>query len=331
MELDWFEVNRAAVQQRVAWLKTEMDGVVYVGSSALHDLVVTKSGSWLELGFVDPTSDEVMSRLDLDDPLNLLSPYMQSMMLGLLWRPEPQQAYLIGFGGGNIPLVLHHYYPELTIESAEIDPEVVRLACAYFGVVPDDRLRVAVEDGRAGLERGMPGQYDMVFVDAFRGTGYGPYHLGTLEFFQLCKERLVDGGVLAINLYRGDFLCWEKMKTLMTVFPEVLCVPLHNAAVLFASNARPGDIEARLAGLQERHHFTFPFVTQGRKLMPLLELAAMNGADWHAAPILRDGELPPGYCEQISGRSTIFRKALPEDLCPCGSGKLLKVCHGRDQ
>jgi len=93
---------------------------------------------------------------------------------------------------------------ELRIDGAEIDPEVVRLGREFFGVPgpDDDRLRVFAMDGRQMLEA-MPADtgYHILVVDAFTNELYTPFHLATREFFDLCRSRLADGGVLAMNVY----------------------------------------------------------------------------------------------------------------------------------
>jgi spermidine synthase len=86
----------------------------------------------------------------------------------------------------------------LTIDGVEIDPVVIQVGQKFFGLDRLRSLRVHVGDARVVLED-LPGPYDAIIVDAYRGN-YIPFHLATLEFFAACRNRLSAGGVLAVNL-----------------------------------------------------------------------------------------------------------------------------------
>jgi len=118
----------------------------------------------------------------------------------------------------------------LRVDGAELDPEIVRLGREFFGLPgPDaDWLRVHEMDGRQMLEL-LPDdvRYHMLVVDAFTNELYIPFHLGTREFFDLCRRRLEPGGVLAMNVYAvgedaPNLLALEN--TLATVFGRCLRV-----------------------------------------------------------------------------------------------------------
>jgi len=90
----------------------------------------------------------IMSRIDLIHPLKLLGLYTQAIMLSLAFVENPKKIYMIGFGGGRIPMIFHHYFPDVIVESTEDDSEVISLAHKYFGVNEDNRMIVHNQDGR---------------------------------------------------------------------------------------------------------------------------------------------------------------------------------------
>src|SRR5690242_5733421 len=183
------------ILRRLQPLASRFDGVVCVKRTELHNIEIQKVGTQIRLVFVDPTSDEIMSRVDIDDPLNLLAVYTQAMMLALVWRPQPQRVYMIGFGGGRIPMILNHYFPRVRVESTDIEPAIREIATQFFGIRFSDRLALAVEDGRAYLARqSSDTRYDFIMMDGFRGNGYGPYHLGTRDFYDMCRAHLSEQG-----------------------------------------------------------------------------------------------------------------------------------------
>ncbi|MHC5211883.1 MAG: spermidine synthase [Planctomycetota bacterium] len=90
----------------------------------------------------------------------------------------------------------------------EIDPEVDAFAREYFSfwgdaVARGATLDVRIGDGRLVLERelaaGVPGDYDVLVVDAFSSDAI-PMHLLTEECFEVYLAHLADGGMLAVHV-----------------------------------------------------------------------------------------------------------------------------------
>jgi spermidine synthase len=332
IQTTWEAINRVAILKRLEWLNDKPQGLIYKKSSRLHNVAIGKVTSHIHLMFLDPTSEEIQSRIDLNNPLYLLAPYTQAMILGLLWSFEPIRVYVVGFGGGRIPMLLHHYYQELTVESTEIDEEIVEIAKRYFGIAPDSRLQVIIKDGREYLSKHNSNvRYDIIIVDAFRGTGYGPYHLATREFYSLCNEHLREDGVVVVNLLSGDSLYYEKIKTMMTSFKEVYFVPVEGTNILFCSNGfklSKSEFFERALLIQDRHKFPFPFLEHVANMKSVSELDD-HRSFLEQAGFLTDSCPPQDYFDSISRRSSIFKNIGRNEDCPCGSGKKFKRCHGR--
>ena len=98
-----------------------------------------------------------------------------------LWNTQLTNALMIGLGGASTQRAYQHYYPDLSIETAELDPVVVRVAKDYFRFQESATQRVQVSDGRVFLRRG-GGPYGVIILDAYEKNRYGsfiPYHLAT--------------------------------------------------------------------------------------------------------------------------------------------------------
>lgn len=225
----WDKANRGAINRRVDFLRDKPEGVLMDRKSELHRFMVTKENNLIRLFFLDPFADGgnqkasgCMSEYDLADPLNLIIAYTQALLLPLLWQPEPKRVYEIGFAGGRVPLVLHHYFPELIIDNTDIDSLVESISTRYFGLEFDDRLHLHIEDGRKFLEtRDKKDLYDFILVDAFKGTGHGPYMLSTTEFYGVCKANMPEDGVVMTNLIERDPLFLEKINAIRASFKNV--------------------------------------------------------------------------------------------------------------
>jgi spermidine synthase len=318
----WQEANLADIALALAPARAARQGLVERRSRAGHELLTIKEGSQIQLYFAAGGSAElsgIMSRVDLGRPLHLLGIYTRAMLATLMWKPDARRVHLVGFGGGRIPMVLHHYFPQMVIESTEIDPEVIRLARRWFGARPDERTPVYAEDGRTYLARQPETvSYDIILADCFTGSGQHPYALSTREFYELARSRLSPGGVLGTNLDASDPMYEPKVATIQASFPHVWRYQTEDANVLFGSDQPVGvDTLRRHAELVfRRAPFSFPFVE-------LLE-------EMHECPPAGTAEvLSDERRETAAADDLMFQNAGRNDPCPCGSGKKFKHCHGR--
>ena len=114
-------------------------------------------------------------------------------------------------------------FPDATVDGVEIDGEVVRIGEEYFDNA-DPRIHPVVMDGRTYLQV-TDKRYDLVMMDAYRQP-YIPFHLVTVEFFELVQEHMNEDAVLAVNVasVRGVSRDLAAMiyATLKEVFPTVL-------------------------------------------------------------------------------------------------------------
>ena len=157
------------------------------------------------------------------DPVTLFLPYSQLMMAALAMSPDPpRRALILGHGGGSLAKWLGVRWPELELDTVELDPSVVFAAERYFDYRPAPRHHVYVKDARVFL-RSTQTTYDVIWVDVF-ARHLIPYHLPTTEFFSELRSHLTPDGVLAVNLASSaegaDRQRAEAVaQTLRTVFP----------------------------------------------------------------------------------------------------------------
>ncbi len=145
--------------------------------------------------------DWIQGAMRIRRPNALELAYTREMMAGLLLRapPWPREALLIGLGAGSLAKYIYHQLPNTQITVVEIDPQVEIIARLHFKL-PDDpmRLRVVIGDGaQYMLEDGK--KYDAILVDGFDKSGRAGV-LDTEPFYQACRSRLTDHGLLAVNL-----------------------------------------------------------------------------------------------------------------------------------
>ena len=291
--MSWRQKHLATLTRRLDELKSLPDGIVHDRRSPLQHIRIIKDAGQIQFYFVDPGSgalDGPMSRIELDRPLHLLAGYAQAAMLTLLWCAEPARICLLGMAGGRLSLIFYHYFAETAIDNVDIDPAVVPIASAYFGVTFDQRQRIAIQDARAFLEtQAAAPAYDIIVMDACRDATDNLNHLATRQFYQACRQHLTPSGVLCVNLLKSDPRFFEKVKTFLASFHHALLSDHKRSLVLFGSDQQQlshNQIATRAAALQRRHGFEFPFEARAAALRHASEIAAYSGQALRDQPLL---------------------------------------------
>ena len=185
-----------------------------------NSLTVERIGTVVELRARARSSEALESAVDLSDPLRLVVPYTRTLFAGLFIRPEPSRVLMIGLGGAGFHRLFAAAFPSALLQSVELDPKVFELCQTRLGFKPTAQTPVTLMDGRLFVKRDKT-KWDWIILDAFRG-GYVPPHLKTEEFYRECAARLDERGVFISNLHRGTELYYSDLKTISTVFPQVL-------------------------------------------------------------------------------------------------------------
>ena len=185
--------------------------------SDYNDIVVTQAGSIRTMYFVQNERWLIESRIDLQAPTALSLSVFRSMRAALLLQPAPRRILMVGLGGGQLSNFLFARLPDVQIDAVDIDPEVVRLARAYFRVPDDPRYRTHVGDGRLFVEQRSTADTDLLILDAFRGTSV-PLHLRTRQFYTACRTRLRPGGAVVANLHTHSARYLDDRATFAAAF-----------------------------------------------------------------------------------------------------------------
>lgn len=196
------------------------DGLLEKVESEYNTIFVEKRGSLVLMAFGYRANRYTESVIDLLRPAELPVIYTRYMSTALLYHPgRVKRIALVGLGGGRTISYLINNFPEVQADVAELDPAVIRLAKDYFGVGNTDRLHIHARDGRVFLMRSKE-RYDLVLLDAYRGP-FVPFHLTTQEFYQVVKERLAPGGVVAQNVEPTTMFFDSAYKTMQSVFDNI--------------------------------------------------------------------------------------------------------------
>jgi spermidine synthase len=135
-------------------------------------------------------------------PWHLELEYTKEMMASLLMRDDyhfPRRVLLIGLGAASITKFLYRNFPLANLTVVEIEPRVVAVARQFFKLPEDPkRLNIVIGDGAKFVAENDK-RYDLILVDGFDEDAR-PGELDTLPFYQMCRARLNNNGVMAVNL-----------------------------------------------------------------------------------------------------------------------------------
>jgi len=174
-------------------------------------------------------SDWVQGAMRIARPWSLELAYTREMMAGLLLREParwPRNALLVGLGAGSLAKFIYRNLPDCQITTVEINPQVEFVARQYFKL-PDDPKRLDIHIG-CGAEYMLAGgrSFDYILVDGFDAKARAGA-LDTEPFYQACRARLSERGLLGVNLLgfeRGFQASVGRLKSAfdgrLAVFPS---------------------------------------------------------------------------------------------------------------
>ena len=189
--------------------------VLFEGDSDYAHILVTEYNGKRILAF-GPSGEEHETACNLLDPDEPLFEYPCLLSTALALKPDSTDILLIGLGGGYLPAIFQRHRPDIRLTVVELDPLVVRLAEDFFYFSSGGSVEVIVAEGRDFLQK-TTRRYDQIWVDAYDGT-YIPAPLTTIEFLDLCRDRLKTHGVLAQNVHAENPLYMAHQATFTEAF-----------------------------------------------------------------------------------------------------------------
>jgi spermidine synthase len=159
---------------------------------------------------------------------------------------QPRDVLVVGLGAGITAGAVALDPAVERVVVAELEPLVPQVAARYFaehnfGVVGHDKVEIRIDDGRHVLATS-PQRFDAITSDPLDPWVKGAAALYTREFWELCKERLNDGGVVTVfvQLYEiTEEAVRSELATFVDAFPN---------AVVFANTVDGTGYDAVLVG-----------------------------------------------------------------------------------
>jgi len=144
-------------------------------------------------------SEWIQGAMRIARPWNLELEYTREMMASLLLCDAPRKVLLIGLGAASLTKFLYRHYPLAHLTVVEIETAVVAAARQFFKLPEDHkRLNLVIGDGAEYMLNSNK-IFDLILVDGFDEMARAGA-LETLPFYQVCRSRLSNDGIMAVNL-----------------------------------------------------------------------------------------------------------------------------------
>ncbi len=197
----------------------------------------------------------VQGAMRIARPWHLELDYTKEMMASLLLRDDsrfPRKVLLIGLGAASLTKFLYRNCPLAKLTVVEIESRVVAAARQFFKLPEDSlRLKIVIADGARFIAENDK-TYDLILVDGFDEDAR-PGELDTLPFYQMCRSRLNENGILAVNLLgrsRGYATSLERLRDAFDM--RALAFPSCASGNVIALAATGAPIRIGLDDLKEQ-------------------------------------------------------------------------------
>jgi spermidine synthase len=213
--------------------------VVYVGEGLTASIAVTREPSGI-LTYHNAGKTQA-STYPQDLKLQRMLGHLTTLV-----ADEPSSVLVIGLGAGITGGAVAIDPAVERVVVAEIEALVPRVADDYFatqnfGVVGSPKVEIRIDDGRHYLATTAE-KFDAITSDPLDPWVKGAAALYTREFWELCKARLSDGGVVTVflQLYEStEESVRSEIATFLSVFPN---------GVVFANTVEGQGYDAVLLG-----------------------------------------------------------------------------------
>jgi len=150
--------------------------------------------------------------------------YIQRMLAALLWLPtealsrgpglQTGQAVQLGLGAGALTRFTCLQLGMATTV-VEINPQVVEVGASWFALPQE--AEVVLGDAADWLAQAEPAHVTLLHVDLYDHEAAAPV-LDSQDFYAACRRVLVDGGVMAVNLFGRDASCGASIERIASAF-----------------------------------------------------------------------------------------------------------------
>lgn len=166
-------------------------------------------------------------------------------------HPDPAEVLVIGLASGSWTRALMASPRVRHVTAVELNPaylEIIKRYPQHTRLLDDPRFEIVIDDGRRWLKRHAERRFDFMLMNIYYWQNLAT-NLLSREFFELCRSRLREGGVIYLNEtgYEPTYFTAAQMFRHLTHVQHFLAASDH-AFDISGRTRREKLLELRLDG-----------------------------------------------------------------------------------
>ncbi len=171
--------------------------------------------------------------------------YASISLIPILLHSDPGNVFVAGLASGVTAGAAGLDPRTDRVTCVEISPEVIEAAQLHFeednyGAHSNPKIEILADDARAYLVT-TEQKYDILITDVFLSAVTGTSGLYSLDYFNLCRSRLAEGGIMSVGVGNLQGTDRTVARTFCESFPHVLMLAhpdrgVYNRVFLLGSN-----------------------------------------------------------------------------------------------
>ncbi len=175
--------------------------------------------------------------------------------LSMLLHPRPQDVLLIGGGVSGITNELLKYQLK-SLDYVELDYKMVELASKHIEFNP--AVKIFTADGITYLKE-TDKKYSLIIINLPNPSTAQINRFYTLEFFRLCKEKLLESGILTFTLETSESFIGKELKLLNQSVHKTFSKVFKHVAII------PGSSNYYFGSDKWFTHYRWPLINRWRQ------------------------------------------------------------------
>ena len=210
--------------------------------------------------------------MSLKEPCFPLVPYVRSMLIAQMLKPEATKTLNLGLGTGAIERYIGEVYPQVKLTTVEISQTILEQTKRFFHLRPSSSSSIVVQDASRFISRKIPEQ-DIIYCDLFDvRSNYNT--IFSNNFVTKLWEKLSKNGLIAINYVLED---QKKLINTLIILRKIFAVTAiidieghANIVVLAFKTNKPDNesIKSNIDKLDETYDLNFAKVLESIEWLP---------------------------------------------------------------
>ena len=210
--------------------------------------------------------------MSLKEPCLPLVPYVRSMLIAQMLKPEATKVLNLGLGTGAIERYIGEVYPQVKLTTVEISQTRLEQTKRFFHLRPSSSSSIVVQDASKFISRKIPEQ-DIIYCDLFDVRSNYNTVLSN-DFVTNLWEKLSKNGLIAINYVLED---QKKLINTLVILRKIFAVTAiidiedHANIVILAFKTDKSDSESikfNIDKFEDNYDLNFAKVLESIEWLP---------------------------------------------------------------